>query len=311
MKKALVVGGTGFLGRALCGHLHLRGWRVASLSRSLPPEYDRQNGVEYFQADIGTISTEMAKLTLKDCSVVYNLANATVPALSNNDITGEIHSTVESNIALMTLCLKHEVGRYIYASSGGTVYGKAQSLPISERHQTNPLVTYGINKLFSEKYAELFRHNFGLDYRVLRIANPFGPGQSPFHGQGIVARYLYSALSGEEFRVFGDGTAIRDYIYVDDVSRAFESVAEYSGFERVFNVGRGVGVSINEIVAMMDELLGINPQIRYSEIRSTDIDQNYLDISLIKQECDWRPRYEMAPSLAKTIDWLNRRFFSG
>lgn len=307
LSRALVVGGTGFLGRALCIHLSQRGWTVSSYSRRLPEKVDQYPGVRYVAAC--EAENEALEDEISRNEVVFNLANANIPALSNNEIMEDINITVGLNIRLMQMCIKHNIRNYIFASSGGTVYGSAQTFPITEQCQTNPLVAYGINKLVCEKYIGLFHHNYGLKYRILRIANPFGPGQSPFTGQGIIAKYLYASLSGNEFVVFGDGSSTRDYIFVDDVSRAFECVVEYEGPHRIFNVGRGHGFSINELMDYANRILDRRPPIRYVGHRTIDVGKNYLDVSLIGRECAWQPLHSIEEGLAKTLEWMQHRHF--
>jgi len=308
LTKALIIGGTGFLGNALCRHLRSQGWDVSSYSRKAPADMDRHSAVDYFIA--GEHGTEVLERAVSGSEIVFNLANATLPARSNDNIADDIRMTVGFNIQVMELCVKHGVKNYIFASSGGTVYGQSSKFPINEESPTNPVVTYGINKLFTEKYINLFNHNLGLNYRILRIANPYGPGQSPFSGQGIVARYFYAALHGEQFTVFGDGSAVRDYIYVDDVSHAFEAAARYEGTERIFNVGFGQGVSISALISAMDSVLDCKPRMNYVSQRSTDISKNYLDISRIAAECGWTPMHALDAGLLKTLDWIRLRYGS-
>ena len=307
MSKALVVGGTGFLGRALCIHLHRQGWEVSSYSRRLPEKIDQAPGIRYvaaFETENEALEDEISKN-----EVVFNLANANIPALSNNEIMEDINRTVGLNIRLLQMCVKHKIRNYIFASSGGTVYGPAENFPIQEQSATNPLVAYGINKLVCEKYIGLFHHNYGLNYTILRIANPFGPGQSPFTGQGIIAKYLHASLSESDFVIFGDGSSTRDYIYVDDVSRAFECVVKYEGPHKIFNVGLGHGLSINELMECANRILDRKPAIKYVGQRTIDVGKNYLDVSLIGRECGWEPLHSIEEGLAKTLEWMRHRYF--
>lgn len=267
---------------------------------------ERHPEVTYFVA--GQELLAVLEAAVEGCDIVFNLANTRLPAVSNSNIGSDVQSVVEFNIRLIELCLKHRIGSYVFASSGGTVYGQAGGFPISEESATNPVVAYGVHKLLIEKYLHLYNHTHSLNYRVLRIANPYGPGQSPFVGQGIVARYIYTALSGEEFIVFGDGSVVRDYIYIDDVSRAFEAAALYQGRERIFNVGYGRGVSIKQLMGAMDQILGCKPKFKYVEQRSTDVSKNYLDIRRLSAECGWSPKVSLEEGLTKTIDWIRHRF---
>ena len=130
--------------------------------------------------------------------------------------------TSQSSLALFDICRNSGVKRIVFVSSGGTIYGPSAQIPISETAPTDPITAYGVGKLAIEKYLALYEHLFGLDYRILRVANPFGPFQIPLKNQGVIAALISRALKNEPIEIWGDGSVVRDYIYVDDVVAALE-----------------------------------------------------------------------------------------
>jgi len=303
--KALVVGGTGFLGRGLCKNLLENGWRVSSLTRHRVSAEDAILGVSYLHG----LDDSALVHAFSDVDVVFNLANAGIPAKSHDNMRQDVDQTVGLNISLLQACVRFGVKKYIFTSSGGTVYGQANSLPIKEDHPTNPLVAYGVNKLSCEKYIALFERIYGLKYTILRVGNPYGPGQSPLQGQGVVAKYIYDSLAGKEFTVYGDGSAVRDYLFISDVSEALRLSYSYDGPHRVFNIGSGFGTTLLDIFSLLKKHCGIEARVNFTSGRNVDVGRNILDISLLKQEFQWEPAISMENGLKQTVEWVNQKFF--
>ena len=198
-------------------------------------------------------------------------------------------------------------GKVIFVSSGGTVYGVPEHLPICESHPTDPISAYGISKLAIEKYLGLYRRLHGLDYCVLRVANPYGPYQVPFNNQGVVASILQRALSGEAVEIWGDGEIVRDFIHIDDVVDTLIAAVDYAGPKRVFNVGSGIGRSVNQIITDVETVLKLGPIARdYKPARPADVPVNVLDIGLIQREMGWRPCIDWLEGLRSTGSWMTR-----
>jgi len=188
--------------------------------------------------------------------MVFHLVSSSLPESSNRDPAADVVAQVVPSITLLKLCCAARVRKVVFALSGGTVYGIPSTVPTSESTSTAPISAYGINKLMIENYLELFRHLHGLDYHVLRIANPYGPEQSPFKKQGVMAAILHRALSDFAIKLWGTGEVTRDFIYVDDVSSAFVGAARYVGPHRTMNVGSGHGRSLNQLVTDLRDVLG-------------------------------------------------------
>lgn len=199
------------------------------------------------------------------------------------------------------------VKKIVFPSSGGTIYGISQANRIVESQTGSPICSYGINKLAIEKYLNLFNRLYGLEYSVLRISNPYGMHQRVDSGQGAIATFLHHAIHHDEIEIWGDGSVIRDYIYVEDVSKAFYKAAQMNTAEKIFNIGSGIGYSINQILAEIELLIGKPLRKRYLEGRILDVPSNILDISKAKINLGWEPRYSLAEGLRKTADWLEAR----
>lgn len=297
----VVLGGGGFLGTNLC--LHLRG-RVARLRafgrRQSFPEALR--GIDWIHGDLAdAIAVAYA---IEGADVVFHLASESTPSSANVDKVGDLSRNVGGSIALLEACRAAGVRRIVFASSGGTIYGIPAQIPTPETAPLQPITAYGIAKLAIEKYLHLFEYLYGLEYRVLRIANPYGPFQLALKNQGVIAAFLRRALANQTIEIWGDGATIRDYVFVEDVMEAFAAAATHSGSARIFNIGSGLGLSLEDIVSAIGALLGTPLQVRRSTGRPVDVPVSVLDIRLAASELGWQPRTPFETGLARTVDWL-------
>lgn len=211
--------------------------------------------------------------------VVYHLVSTTVPTTSNKHITEELKSNILFSSNLFDACVRSRVKKVIYISSGGTVYGKNANCPINEDTLTNPITSYGVQKLTTENLLYLYNYMHGIDYSIIRLANPYGPYQRPNGILGAISTFTYKALKGEDIIVYGDGSVIRDFIYIDDVVKAIIKIANGNSIHKIFNLGSGYGTSILEVLRTIEKALDIHMNIIFQEGRSVDVPKNYLDIS--------------------------------
>lgn len=306
MKKrtALVIGGGGFIGSHLVDLLIGHGHKVIIVQRHTSP-FLSDLSIEYVLCDINEIN--IIKNYLRGVDWVFHFAHTTLPQSSNRDPVHDVQSNVISSIALLQACVEHKVKRVIYASSGGTVYGIPQSDYIDERHSTNPMCSYGITKLMIEKYLELFYKEHSLDYRVLRISNPYGERQRHDRNQGVVSVFLNKMLRGEPIEIWGDGSVVRDYIYVKDVARAFYLAAQEDSIpERVFNIGSGNGLSLRELVGILQEAINREAVIKWGEKRLLDVPRNVLSIERAQCILGWKPLTSMQDGIAITNSYMQK-----
>lgn len=215
--------------------------------------------------------------------IVYHLVSTNNPAYSNLSIGKDIADNVLISVNILEACVKNHIKKVIFISSGGTVYGDKAACPIRENEITNPINTYGIQKLTIEKLFYLYHYMYGLDYTIIRLANPYGPHQRPNGQLGVVTTFVYKAMKNEPLIVYGDGSVIRDYIYIDDAITGIVALSDGKYDEKVFNLGSGKGTSINQVIEVIKKTLHKDIDIRYVEKRAVDVQINVLDVTRYKQ----------------------------
>ncbi|MBD0272206.1 MAG: NAD-dependent epimerase/dehydratase family protein, partial [Acetobacteraceae bacterium] len=231
------------------------------------------------------------------------------PESSNKDPVADLTACAVASLHLLEICRAAGVRKVVFLSSGGTVYGIPNSVPIREDAPTDPISAYGVSKLAVEKYLHLYRHLHSLDYAVLRVANPFGPWQEPDRRQGVVTALIQSVLDGRPAEIWGDGRVVRDYLYAADVAEAVADAAAYAGSHRVFNVGSGIGRSVLDLLCDVGAALGQEAAVAavHKPGRAVDVPMNVLDTALIRREMGWAPRTGWAEALGETAAWLRGR----
>jgi UDP-glucose 4-epimerase len=215
-----------------------------------------------------------------------------------------VQSNLVGTLQLLHAMVAHNVRRIVFISSGGTVYGIPKYLPIDEGHPTDPLVSYGITKLAIEKYLSLFERMHGLKAITLRVANPYGERQRIETAQGAVGVFLHRALTGKAIEIWGDGSVTRDYIHISDVTEAFLQAIQYSGSRSVFNISSGSGISLNELIIMLEEALGKTIERCYLPARPFDVPVSVLSNELARAELHWVPSTSMREGILRTAEWM-------
>jgi UDP-glucose 4-epimerase len=296
----LVLGGGGFVGTNLCRRLVEAGARVRAFGRSRAFA-DELAGVEWHQGEFEDASALTSAIA--SCDVVFHLVQATTPHSANLDMAGDLRHSVAPTLALLDICRKANVRRVVFVSSGGTVYGPTKEVPTPETAPTNPITAYGIVKLTIEKFLGLYEHLHGLSFRVLRVANPYGPFQLPVRGQGLIAMLLSRAMKQQSTEIWGDGSIVRDYVFIDDVVDALEAAALDTSAERIFNIGSGHGRSVRDVIAAVGAGLGGPVTIEWKPGRPVDVPVSVLAIERARDALGWTPKTEFADGLARTIRW--------
>lgn len=299
----LVLGARGFIGKHLCSALVAANYKVRGFDlqpvNAIWPEI---HGVEWMAGNFENASDLAAALDKID--LVFHLISTTIPKTSNENPILDLQQNVVGTLNLLDLVIKQpQCPRLIFLSSGGTVYGIPYTIPISEEHPTNPLSAYGITKLAIEKYLALYAYLYKLDYRVLRLANPYGEFQSHLSGQGVIAAFVYKALQHQPVEIWGDGTIVRDYLYIGDVISAMISLISYDGSERIFNIGGGGGHSILELLSVIKGLLQYDIVSYHLSSRPCDVPVNVLDINRAISILGWKPTTPLHEGIKRVIDY--------
>jgi UDP-glucose 4-epimerase len=304
----LVLGGAGFMGSHIVDALVARGHMVRIFdlpnisTHNLKQSMD---AVEILGGDFNNVND--ISHALEEVDVVVHLVCTTLPGPSNENPAYDVESNVIGTLNLLKQAVEKRVKKIIFASSGGTVYGIPRCVPIPEIHETNPVCSYGITKLAIEKYLALFHHLHNLDYTVLRLANPYGERQRIDSVQGAVAVFLGETLLRQPITIWGDGSAARDYFYISDLVDAFMTVIESDPPSKIYNIAAGRARSLNDILSVIRDVTGLQPEVRYTPGRRLDVPVNCLDIQLAKKELGWQPEISWEEGIARTWAWLKKQ----
>jgi len=305
-KKSLVLGGCGFLGSHVVDALLREGHTVTVFDKE---KVDTTN-IAHVLSEIRLIQGDFSNQrnvedVIGDHEYIVHLIGTTLPQTSTENPAYDLESNVIPSLNLLDAAKRSRVKRLVFGSSGGTVYGVAKHLPLSEDHPTNPVSAYGISKLMIEKYLQLYAYHHSIDTVSLRVSNPYGERQSPFVAQGVVAAFVWKTLNGEPITIWGDGRIIRDFIYVGDVAEMFiRAIVQDNQDARVFNIGSGVGTSLNDLLKIVERVIGKKPVVAYTKGRKVDIPANVLDVSRARQVFDWQPRVVMEDGITRVAAFM-------
>ena len=305
--RCLVLGGRGFIGSHLIDSLLSLGAKVRCFDRphvsQLGHSHQNNSNFELFEGDFSSESDIAA--ALEGCKYVYHMISTTLPKSSNADMAFDVETNLIGTVRLLTHAARLDVAKVVFVSSGGTVYGVPRTVPIVETHPTDPVCSYGITKLAIEKYLRLFHELHGLDYTVLRLSNPYGERQRVHASQGAVAVFLGKVLRGEPIEIWGDGSIVRDYIYISDVVDALV-LARQPTSDRLFNIGAGQGLSLNEMLAHIEKVTGRPATRRYLPGRPFDVPASVLCVSRAREGLGWEPNISFEAGLRLFSDWLQQ-----
>lgn len=302
--RTLLVGGAGYIGTSLIPLLLATGRQVTVLGRRQACEVELSEGARYVMGDYG--QGNVLRNLLDTHQEVIHLAYASVPNTSYEDPFADLQQNLPSMIQLFGE-MADRGSKLVLVSSGGTVYGEAMHLPITEGHPTRPISPYGVTKLTLENYAYLYSVTHGLKYVCVRPANAYGEGQRPFVGQGFIATAMASVMQGKSIKIFGKAGTVRDYIHVADLAAGVLAAMEKGALSSTYNIGTGFGRSTLDVVEAFTPLMreiGCNVKVEYLPDRPFDVKANVLDPMKLEVETEWRPRIDFATGLVRTRDWL-------
>ena len=305
--QAVVTGASGFIGSHLVDGLLAAGYRVKALGRNLPGliGLDAQSNPNLALLPVSLADRLALQQVLEGVEIVFHLASGSLPQSSNRDPHADVQVNLLGSLNLLEASRLTGVKRLIMVSSGGTVYGIPSVVPIPEAHSTDPICSYGITKLAIEKYVALYRQLYDLEGLVLRVANPFGPRQRLDAAQGVVPVFLGKALRREPLQIWGDGSTVRDFLDVADVVDALLAAATYQGEESLFNIGSGKGLSLNQLIELLEIQMNRSLDVDYLPSRGCDVPTNVLCIDKARQHLDWSPKISVADGLKRLCDSLN------
>ncbi|WP_182531440.1 NAD-dependent epimerase/dehydratase family protein [Dokdonella fugitiva] len=299
-RSVLLLGGAGFMGRALCARLGARGYDVHVLTRGTALEIAEGCTVH----GGGIENTELLRRLLPRMGTVVHLASATTPGLSAATPSLEADLNIAPTLGLLGELIAHPRVRLVYVSSGGTVYGDPGGGSADESSELKPLSFYGAGKVAAETFLRCFQQRHGNPLVILRPSNVYGPGQPRYQGFGVIRTMLQHALDGTTMGIWGDGSIVRDFVYIDDVVSAMECFVADDALVGTFNVGAGVGHSLNDLVAIIERVSGRPLSVRHEAARGIDVQRIVLDTRAIRQRCGWTSTTSLEAGVATTWQWL-------
>jgi UDP-glucose 4-epimerase len=297
--KVLVTGGAGFIGSHIVDQALAAGYEVCVIDNlSTGKKAQVHPNAAFYEMDIASTEIEKIVQTEKPDFIIHQAAQSSVPA-SLKDAVGDATTNIIGTVNLLEAARKHSVRKVIYASSAAA-YGEPQYMGIDEVHPKQPLSPYGISKYVPEFYLQTYHQLYGLSYTVFRYANVYGERQDPKGEGGVVSIFVDRALNGQELTVFGDGEQTRDFVYVKDVARA-NIMALTGGDNEILNISTNQKTSVNELIALMNDILGTKLNVKYDAPREGDILHSYLDNTKATEKLGWTPQYSLRQGLEKTL----------
>lgn len=298
-RAVMVTGAAGFLGCAVRAALIGAGARVIAVDRN-PPCDDLHHG--WIRQSCGEHDIAFDK---GRPDTLIHLAWDNLPSRGDRDLAGDVQRNVHASVRLFEQVAAAGVRSIIYPSSGGTIYGAA-SIPTPEDAPIQPLGGYAAGKASIELFLRAMHHARGIDACILRLANPYGPGQRPERGQGFIATAANRVLRREPVEVFGDGRAVRDFVYVDDVARAFILAAAKARGFATYNIGGGSPIAVAEALDLVFYAAERRSAVRFLPPRPSDLAHSGLAISRAAADLDWRPTTPLEAGVRATVAWHRR-----
>ena len=282
----ITLGGNGFLGSHFVRLAVDAGHNVTVVDRSETPRHPHGKPFRYVQGGMERLIEDRRLLGSSD--LLCHFAYSTVPATANADPVADLDQNVAPLIRLAIALLDVGRPRILYLSSGGAVYGPPEHVPIPESHRLRPMSAYGVSKVAAENYLRMFEMVGGLQPTIVRPSNPYGLDQGKVGLLGVISTFVDLLARGGTATIWGDGSIIRDYVHVQDVAALLLAAAERN-VPGTYNCGSGAGVSLLEIVDMLEEEAGVRLAVAHQPARSFDPPAVVLDIRRAADAFGWRP----------------------
>lgn len=284
MAKCVVFGGNGFIGSHLIDRLVADGHKVTCFTRSATSDINnyKSAGVVKITGDFMNRADVESAVAGQD--YVFHFISTTTPATAENDPVFDLKTNVTASVELFQSCVNNNVKKVFFASTGGSIYGENSGNMLNEAAPTLPVSPYAIGKLTIENYLRYFEAKYGLGYCVFRISNPYGTRQARDRKQGVIPIFLQATLRGEPVTVYGDGSMIRDYIYVEDVVGMVAGVVGKANCHSTYNLGSGEGVSVNHLIETIEATTGQKLQIKNAPKPKTFVQDITLDTERFSNE---------------------------
>ena len=305
--SCIIYGGGGFIGSHICDGLLKKGYKVTVFDKI---NFSHAN-ISQLDHDINIIEGDFNNEidlynSLDNIDYVFHLVSSTLPASSNANPVYDAETNLISSLRLFNEVINRGIKKVVFISSGGTIYGIPEQVPIPETHPRRPLCSYGIIKKTIEDYLFMFNHLNGLKYNVFRLSNPYGERQNPLYAQGLIPVFIRKILLGETIDIWGDGSVERDYVYIKDIVPVLVNSLENQDNKGIYNLGSGKGYRINELIKMMEEITGKKAILSFKKSRKFDVPVNILDITKVADMFNYKPSIDIITGLTLTASYINK-----
>jgi len=298
--RVLVTGGAGFIGSHLTDHLLERGHEVAAADNlSTGKRENVPEGASFYEADIRSGLDEVFS-EFRPEAVAHQAAQMDVRrSVREPDFDADVN--VLGTVRLLQNCVAHEVQKFVFASTGGAVYGEQREFPATEDHPQYPVSPYGVSKLAGERYLHYYETQYGLPYVALRYANVYGPRQDPHGEAGVVAIFCGNLRDGKTSTINGTGEQTRDYVFVGDVARANVLALENEVPSGAYNVGTGIETDVNRLYELLLEASDKDLPPEHGPGKPGEQSRSSVDPSRAGEVFGWRPEVALTSGLRDTL----------
>lgn len=305
MSVCLVLGANGFIGSHLVDALVAEGHRVRAFDRPgrAIPRYDLNEAVEAYYGDF--LNMGDVRAALQGVEYVFHFISTTTPASAENDPLVDVDTNIRTSIELFQHCVESGVKRVLFASTGGAIYGENNKETCAETDLPQPVSPYAIGKLTIEHYLRYFKVKHGLDSITFRISNPYGERQPLHRKQGVIPIFLENIAAGRPLSVMGDGSMVRDYLYVKDVAVMVAMTFDKNSKHIVYNLGSGKGLSVNDLVAEIEAASGKKAVIEHVPVPPTFVRKVVLNTGRFAEEFGVTPQVPLADGLEATLAYIS------
>lgn len=311
MAKCLVLGANGFIGSHLVDALLESKEEVRAFDRFSDNKLNFKDGDKVEVVSGNFLNRDDLRQALRGIDYVFHLVSTTTPATSDNNPLVDIETNVHMTIELLEECVSSNIKKFFFASTGGAIYGdQGTGSAISEDVSPEPISPYAIGKLTIEHYLRYFKRKHKLDTLTFRISNPYGGRHSPINRQGVIPIFLDKIANDEPITILGDGSMVRDYLYVGDVANLIARTFKMAK-QDLYNLGSGKGVSINELVSIIKKVTGRQISVQNAPKPATFLQNAVLDISRFKHEFGLEPKTSLEDGIKLTWEYVLNTQHSG
>lgn len=304
--KILVTGGAGFIGSHIVDAYIALGHEVHIVDNLVTGKLENINPkAKFFEMDIS--QPEIAELLAAEKYDVINHHAAQMDVRKSvADPAYDLNVNILGSVRLMQAGVENGLKKFVFASSGGTVYGEQEYFPADESHPNKPISPYGVAKFSVEKYLYYYHVQYGLPYIAFRYANIYGPRQNPHGEAGVVAIFAERMLKGEPVTINGDGLQTRDYVHVADVVQASVLGLDYQE-SGAFNIGMGVESTVVDLFDIINDALNAGYERNFGPAKPGEQRRSVLNAALTKEKLGWDPKWEIKSGLADTVRWFGEK----